>query len=57
MQEMDRDTKMRVYIMDSLIARGGQVLSPSLISELTAEILERMIEIHEMHIREIIEDE
>jgi hypothetical protein len=48
MQGMDKDTKMRVYIMDSLVARGGQVLSPTLISEITAEILARMIEIHEV---------
>lgn len=61
MQGMDKDTKMRVYIMDSLVARGGQVLSPALISEITAEILERMIEIHEVPIymgdRDIIEQE
>lgn len=47
MHEMDRDTKMRVFIMDSLIARSGQTLSPILISEITTEILERMIEIYE----------
>ncbi len=61
MQGMDKDTKMRVYIMDSLVARGGQTLSPSMISELTAEILERMIEIHEVPVymgdRDIIEQE
>ena len=59
MQEMDRDTKMRVFIMDSLIARSGQVLSPNLISEITTEILERMIEIHEvaLYSSEVLEHE
>lgn len=45
MNSMDTAAKMRVYIMDSLVSKSGQVLNPSLISELTAEILERMLEI------------
>lgn len=48
MNGLDKDIQMRVYIMDSLIARSNQVLSPVLISEITQEILERMIEIHEV---------
>ncbi len=48
MKALEKDTQMRVHIMDSLVARSGKVLNPDVISELTAEILERMIDIHEV---------
>ena len=49
----DKDVQMRVFIIDSLVARSGRVLTSSLISELTTEILERMIDIHA---REVLEN-
>ena len=53
MMQVDKDVRMRVFIIDSLVARSGRVLTSSLISELTTEILERMIEIHA---REVLEN-
>lgn len=47
---VDKDVKMRSFIMDSLVARSGKVLSPDLISEIAAEIHERMVEVHEVPI-------
>ena len=48
----DKDVQMRVFIIDSLVARSGRVLTSSLISELTTEILERMIDIHASEVLE-----
>ena len=48
MQGLDTDMKMRVYILDSLVAKSGAVLTPSVIGELTTEILARMIEVNEV---------
>lgn len=45
---MDKDVQMRVYIIDSLVARSGSALTPAVISDLADEILGRMIEIHEV---------
>lgn len=52
MKSLDKDVQMRVYIMDSLASRAGKVLDPYMISEITAEILQRMIEIHEVPMAE-----
>ena len=52
MMQVDKDVRMRVFIIDSLVARSGRVLTSSLISELTAEILERMIDIHASEVLE-----
>ena len=48
----DKDVRMRGFIIDSLVARSGRVLTSSLISELTTEILERMIDIHASEVLE-----
>ena len=48
----DKDVQMRVFIIDSLVARSGRVLTSSLISELTTEILERMIYRHASEVLE-----
>lgn len=53
MQGTEKDVQMRAYILDSLSARYGQVLNPALINEISAEILERMIEIHEAPVFQI----
>lgn len=45
---LDKDMQMRVFIMDSLIARSGKSLSPDVIGEITKEILERMIEVNDV---------
>ena len=52
MMQVDKDVRMRVFIIDSLVARSGRVLTSSLISELTTEILERMIDIHASEVLE-----
>ena len=52
MMHTDKDVQMRVFIIDSLVARSGRVLTSSLISELTTEILERMIDIHASEVLE-----
>lgn len=52
MMQVDKDVRMRVFIIDSLVARSGRVLTSSLISELTTEILQRMIEIHASEVLE-----
>ena len=48
---------MRVYIMDSLVARSGRVLSPDLICEIAAELLQRMIEVHEVPLARWIDED
>ena len=50
--QVDKDVRMRVFIIDSLVARSGRVLTSSLISELTTEILQRMIDIHASEVLE-----
>lgn len=40
----ENDIWMRALIMDSLVARSGKQLSSEVIQEITAEILERMLE-------------
>lgn len=52
MMHTDKDVQMRVFIIDSLVARSGRVLTSSLISELTTEILQRMIDIHASEVLE-----
>ena len=52
MMHTDKDVRMRGFIIDSLVARSGRVLTSSLISELTTEILERMIDIHASEVLE-----
>ena len=52
MMQVDKDVRMRVFIIDSLVARSGRVLTSSLISELTTEILQRMIDIHASEVLE-----
>ena len=50
--QVDKDVRMRGFIIDSLVARSGRVLTSLLISELTTEILQRMIEIHASEVLE-----
>lgn len=53
MKLLEKDTQMRAYIMDSLVARSGKTLSSELIGELTQEILQRMIEVHDVPLFEL----
>ena len=46
MKLQSQESQMRVYVLDSLIARNGSTLTPQLIAEIAAEIVERMIEIN-----------
>lgn len=57
MLALAKDTQMRVYIMDSLVARSGKTLTPDLIGDLTQELLGRMIEVHEVPLAALNEDE
>ena len=45
MKKLDRDMKLRVFILDSLVAQSGKPLLPDLIGKLTTEILERVKDI------------
>lgn len=45
MTGLDRDMRLRVYILDSLIAKSGEILTPTTIGDLTTELLERIIEV------------
>lgn len=56
MLALAKDMQMRVYIMDSLVARSGKTLTPDLIGDLTQELLGRMIEVHEPPMVEINDD-
>lgn len=50
---VDRDVKIRSYIMDSLIARSGKTLSPELIGEIAGELQERILEVIEVPLAQI----
>lgn len=50
---VDRDVKIRSYIMDSLIARSGKTLSPELIGEIASELQERIVEVIEVPLAQI----
>lgn len=45
MSQLDKEMRVRVYVLDSLIARTGEILSPNLIDQIAKEIQERMLEI------------
>lgn len=45
MSQLDKEIRVRVYILDSLIARTGEILSPNVIEQIAKEIQERMLEI------------
>lgn len=57
MKAQDKDARMRIFIMESLVARSGKLLSPDLISEISTEILERMIEINEVPLYQPVEEQ
>lgn len=48
MDTLDKEVRTRLYIIDSLVARSGKILTPKLINDLTQEILERMIEVQDV---------
>ena len=40
MQHLDKINRLRCFVMDSLVSKSGQNLLPTLIGELTKEIVE-----------------
>lgn len=36
----ENESWLRVYILDSLVVRSGQILSPNLIGEITSELVD-----------------
>lgn len=40
----DMDKLLRVFILDTLVAQSGQVLTPDLIGQLTQELLTRVLD-------------
>jgi hypothetical protein len=53
MKKLDRDMKLRVFILDSLVAQSGKPLLPDLIGKLTTEILERVKDIIDAKEKEV----
>ena len=45
MHDMEIDKKLRVFILDTLVSKSGQQLTPDIIGQLTTEILERVLDV------------
>jgi len=45
MKNMEIDKKLRVFILDTLISKSGQQLTPDVIGQLTSEILDRILDV------------
>lgn len=45
MKDMEMDKKLRVFILDTLISKSGQQLTPDVIGQLTSEILYRILDV------------
>jgi hypothetical protein len=45
MTRQDMEKLLRVFILDTLISKSGQPLTPDLIGQLTSELLERVLDV------------
>ena len=45
MDRSELERKLRVFILDTLVSKSGQVLMPDLIGQLTCELLERVLDV------------
>jgi len=45
MHDKDIDKKLRVFILDTLVSKSGQQLTPDVIGQLTSEILGRVLDV------------
>ncbi len=41
----DKEKKLRLFILDTLVSHSGKQLLPDLIGQLTSELLERVIDV------------
>ena len=42
---MELDKILRVFILDTLVSKSGQQLTPDVIGQLTSELLERILDV------------
>lgn len=45
MDRLEMERKLRVFILDTLVSKSGQQLTPDVIGQLTSELLERVLDV------------
>ena len=45
MDRLEMERKLRVFILETLVSKSGQQLTPDVIGQLTSELLERVLDV------------